>query len=51
MGPLTLMQLFAAAEIGGSSKPVTLGGGIGSYNGADVVINNPTSTARRFSSC
>jgi LCP family protein required for cell wall assembly len=47
MGPLTLMQLFAASEIGGSSKPVTLGGGFGNYNGADVVINNPTSTARK----
>ncbi len=47
MGPLTLAQLFVASEIGGSSKPVTLGGAFGTYNGADVVINNPTSTARK----
>ncbi|MDE3131306.1 MAG: LCP family protein [Acidobacteriota bacterium] len=47
MGPVTLLQLFGAAEIGGSSKPVTLGGSFGTYNGADVVINNPSSTARK----
>ena len=47
MGPVTLLQLFAAAEIGGSSKPVTLGGGFGTYNGQDVVINNHASTVRK----
>jgi len=47
MGPVTLAQLFASAEIGGSSKSVTLGGAFSNYNGADVVINNPTSTARK----
>ena len=47
MGPLTLMQLFVASEIGGSAKPVTLGGGFGTYNGADVVINNHASTVRK----
>jgi LCP family protein required for cell wall assembly len=47
MGPVTLAQLFASAEIGGSSKSVTLGGTFGTYNGADVVINNPTATARK----
>ncbi|WP_249021420.1 LCP family protein [Conexibacter sp. S30A1] len=40
MGPLDLMQLFAAAEMGGSSKPQILGGSFGTYNGADVVITN-----------
>ncbi|MGC9220338.1 MAG: LCP family protein [Solirubrobacteraceae bacterium] len=38
MGPTTLMQLFVAAEIGGNSKPVTIGGAFATYNGADVVI-------------
>jgi LCP family protein required for cell wall assembly len=47
MGPLSLGQLFIASEIGGSSKPVTLGGAFSTYNGADVVINNPTTTARK----
>jgi LCP family protein required for cell wall assembly len=47
MGPVTLAQLFVAAEIGGSSKPVTLGGAFGTYNGADVVINNHASTVRK----
>jgi LCP family protein required for cell wall assembly len=47
MGPVTLGQLFVAAEIGGSSKPVTLGGAFGSYNGASVVINNHASTVRK----
>lgn len=40
MGPLTMMQLFAAAEMGGSSKPKILGGAFGTYNGADVVLTN-----------
>jgi LCP family protein required for cell wall assembly len=40
MGPFTLMQLFAAAEIGGSA-PVSLLNETGSvYNGADVLIPN-----------
>lgn len=47
MGPVTLGQLFIASEIGGSSKPVTLGGAFSTYDGADVVINNPATTARR----
>ena len=47
MGPLTLAQLFVASEIGGSSKPVTLGGSFGTYNGADVVINNHAATVRK----
>jgi LCP family protein required for cell wall assembly len=47
MGPLALGQLFVAAEIGGSSKPVTLGGAFSTYNGADVVINNHASTMRK----
>ena len=47
MGPVTMLQLFAAAEMGGSSKPVTIGGGFGYMNGQDVVINNPASTARK----
>lgn len=47
MGPVTLAQLFVAAEIGGSSKPVTLGGAFSVYNGADVVINNHASTMRK----
>ncbi len=46
MGPLSLLQLFVSAEIGGSSKPVTLGGGFGTYNGQDVVINNRATTQR-----
>ncbi|MDA8069700.1 MAG: hypothetical protein M0T77_14005, partial [Actinomycetota bacterium] len=40
MGPLALMQLFVAAEIGGSSKPQILGGAFGTYNGQDVVLTN-----------
>jgi LCP family protein required for cell wall assembly len=47
MGPLSLMQLFAAAEIGGSSKPQILGGSFGTYNGADVVITNHAADARK----
>lgn len=47
MGPVTLGQLFISSEIGGSSKPVTLGGTFSTYGGADVVINNPTTTARK----
>jgi LCP family protein required for cell wall assembly len=47
MGPVTLGQLFIAAEIGGSSKAVTLGGAFSTYNGADVVINNHASTVRK----
>jgi LCP family protein required for cell wall assembly len=47
MGPVTLGQLFVASEIGGSSKPAILGGAFSTYNGADVVINNPTTTARK----
>ncbi len=46
MGPVTLMQLFAAAEIGGSSKPQILGGSFSVYNGADVVISNPARDRR-----
>jgi LCP family protein required for cell wall assembly len=38
MGPLSLMELFIAAEIGGSSPAVTLGGSFGNYGGADVVV-------------
>lgn len=38
MGPLTLLQLFAASEIGGSSAPQTIGGAFGHYGGADVVL-------------
>ena len=40
MGPLALLQLFVAAEIGGSSKPQILGGAFGTYNGQDVVLTN-----------
>lgn len=40
MGPLALIQLAAATEMGGSSKPQILGGSFGTYNGADVVITN-----------
>jgi LCP family protein required for cell wall assembly len=47
MGPLSLAQLFIATEMGGSSKPVTLGGAFGTYNGADVVVNNHASTVRK----
>ena len=47
MGPLTLMQFAAASEMGGSSKPVTLGGAFSTYNGADVVINDHASTVRK----
>jgi LCP family protein required for cell wall assembly len=47
MGPLTLAQLFVAAEIGGSSKAVTLGGAFSTYNGSDVVINDHASTVRK----
>ncbi len=41
MGPLSLMQLFAASEIGGSSAPETLQEIGGDYNGQDVL--NPNS--------
>lgn len=37
MGGLTLMQLFASAEIGGSAPPMTLKEAGGYYNGADVL--------------
>ncbi len=47
MGPLSLAQLFAAAEIGGSAPAKTLGGAFSTYNGADVVINNHASTVRK----
>lgn len=47
MGPVTLAQLFVAAEIGGSSKPQTLGGAFSTYNGASVVLNNHASTVRK----
>jgi LCP family protein required for cell wall assembly len=47
MGPVTLGQLFIATEIGGSAPAVTLGGAFGTYNGADVVINNHASTVRK----
>ena len=42
MGPLSLMQLFAAAEIGGSSPARTLHEAGGYYNGQDVLIPNQT---------
>ncbi|MCL2418582.1 MAG: LCP family protein [Conexibacteraceae bacterium] len=38
MGGLTMMQLFIASEIGGTSNPVTLGGAFQTYNGQDVVV-------------
>ena len=38
MGGVTLMQLFVASEIGGSSPAVTIGGSFSTYNGADVVV-------------
>jgi len=47
MGPLSLMQLFAASEIGGSSTPQILGGSFGTYNGADVVITNHAADRRK----
>ena len=47
MGPVSLMQLFIASEIGGSSAPVTLGGSFGSYGGADVVIPNQSEVATK----
>lgn len=37
MGPLSLMQLFVAAEIGGSSKPATLKESGGYYGSEDVL--------------
>jgi hypothetical protein len=40
MGPLSLMQLFIASEIGGSSAAVTLGGAFSTYGGQDVVVPN-----------
>ncbi|MGH2863021.1 MAG: LCP family protein [Solirubrobacteraceae bacterium] len=40
MGPLSLAQLFAAAEIGGSSSPQTLNEAGGYYNGQDVLNYN-----------
>lgn len=40
MGPLSLAQLFVAAEIGGSSKPQTLHEAGGFYNGQDVLNPN-----------
>ncbi len=47
MGPLSLMQMFIAAEVGGSSAPATLGGSFGHYNGADVVIPNRSAVAAK----
>jgi LCP family protein required for cell wall assembly len=47
MGPVTLLQLFAASEIGGSSPAKTLGGAFGTYNGASVVLNNHAATMRQ----
>ncbi len=47
MGPLSLMQLFVASEIGGSSTPQILGGSFGTYNGADVVITNHAADRRK----
>ena len=40
MGPLTLMQLFISAEIGGSGKPQTLSEAGGYYDGQDVLFPN-----------
>ncbi|HUE28538.1 MAG TPA: LCP family protein [Solirubrobacteraceae bacterium] len=40
MGALTLMQLFAASEIGGSAPPSLLSETGSTYNGADVLIPN-----------
>ncbi len=40
MGGLTLMQMFASAEIGGSAPPSLLSESPGVYHGADVLIPN-----------
>jgi hypothetical protein len=42
MGPLSLAQLFLAAEIGGSSRPQTLNEAGGFYNGQDVLNPVPS---------
>jgi LCP family protein required for cell wall assembly len=47
MGPLSLMQLFIASEVGGSSAAATLGGAFANYNGADVVIPNQSTVATK----
>jgi LCP family protein required for cell wall assembly len=47
MGPLTLMQLFAAAEIGGSSPARTLKESGGFYGSQDVLIPNSSDVQRK----
>ncbi|MBO0768762.1 MAG: LCP family protein [Solirubrobacterales bacterium] len=40
MGGFSLLELFASAEIGGTSKPMLLSETAGNYGGADVLIPN-----------
>ena len=40
MGGLTLLQMFAASEIGGSAPPSLLSETNSTYNGEDVLIPN-----------
>jgi LCP family protein required for cell wall assembly len=47
LGPLQLMQLFVASEIGGSTKPDLLSETESTYNGEDVLIPNHKNIAKQ----
>jgi LCP family protein required for cell wall assembly len=49
MGGLTLLQMFAASEIGGSAPPSLLKETNGTYNGQDVLIPNQANVQAQVS--